>query len=253
MAVLHDEERTACDTTLEVLCTSRDDRYPFSWRHDVLTVRGAPPGLCRALTGPDKVTRMSTEGIDYADRLRTKSTVWWKRVLNVQAPYRARIRSYNLGRTLEIGCGIGRLLVALPFGSVGIDHNPHSIADCRRLGLEAYTTEDFLASHRARDNEFDSMMLAHVLEHMTLDEGRDLLAEYLRFIRPGGKVLLICPQQKGYTTDHTHVQYLSGETMMVVARRAGLQTTKASSFPLPAKAGQWFTHNEHHVLATKPR
>ncbi len=195
---------------------------------------------------------MSTEGIDYADRLRTRSTVWWKRLLNVQAPYRARLRSYDLGRTLEIGCGIGRLLVALPFGSVGIDHNPHSVAECRRLGLDAFTSDDFLAGDRARDGEFDSLLLAHVVEHMTPDEARDLIAAHLRFLRPGGKVLLICPQEKGYTTDHTHVHYFDGPALVGLLRSVGLRPATAASFPFPPLAGRWFPYNEHHVLATRP-
>ena len=33
----------------------------------------------------------------------------------------------HLGRTLDVGCGIGRNLAALPPGSLGVDHNPTSI------------------------------------------------------------------------------------------------------------------------------
>ena len=64
-----------------------------------------------------------TEEINYAERLDKLGSVWWKRFLNVQAPYHYNIRSLKLGRCLEIGCGIGRLQGTLEAGSVGIDND----------------------------------------------------------------------------------------------------------------------------------
>ena len=49
----------------------------------------------------------------YADRLRRKEDARWKQVLDVQAPYRWNLRRQELGRTLDVGCGIGRNLVSL--------------------------------------------------------------------------------------------------------------------------------------------
>ncbi len=89
---------------------------------------------------------MSTEGADYAERLRRLQGVWWKRILPVQAPYRWNIRRQRLGRTLEVGCGIGRNLAALNPGSIGVDHNADSIAMARALGHEAMTTGEFRRS-----------------------------------------------------------------------------------------------------------
>src|SRR4051794_16936807 len=56
----------------------------------------------------------STAGHEYADRLNALQGKKWKKWLNVQAPYRANLRRYKLGRTLDIGCGNGRNLGALP-------------------------------------------------------------------------------------------------------------------------------------------
>ena len=68
-----------------------------------------------------------------------RSGVWWKRLLNVQAPYQWNLRRQHLGRTLDIGCGIGRNLPSLPPGSLGVDHNATSIATARARGLHAMT------------------------------------------------------------------------------------------------------------------
>ena len=48
-----------------------------------------------------------TSGEDYARRLQSKQQVGWKKALNVQAPYRWNLRRQRLGRTLDVGCGIG--------------------------------------------------------------------------------------------------------------------------------------------------
>src|SRR4051812_13892363 len=76
-----------------------------------------------------------TRGESYAERLRLKQPVWWKRILPVQLPYRLNIRSQHLGRALDIGCGIGRNMAALSLDSIGVDHNPQSVALARQAGM----------------------------------------------------------------------------------------------------------------------
>ena len=53
--------------------------------------------------------------------------VWWKKLLDVQAPYRWNLQRLKLGLTLEIGCGIGRNLMHLKGQGIGIDHNFQSV------------------------------------------------------------------------------------------------------------------------------
>ena len=45
----------------------------------------------------------------YADRLKAR-LVWWKRALDVQAPYRWNLRRLKPGFMLDVGCGLGRNL-----------------------------------------------------------------------------------------------------------------------------------------------
>jgi predicted SAM-dependent methyltransferase len=44
---------------------------------------------------------------------------------------------------------------------------------------------------------FDTLLIAQVLEHMDARTGEALLGGYLPFLRPGGRVVMICPQAKG--------------------------------------------------------
>jgi SAM-dependent methyltransferase len=87
----------------------------------------------------------TTEGADYAARLKRLSSARWKQILDVQRPYRWNLARLDLGTTLDVGCGIGRNLRSLPSGSMGVDHNAASIALARQSGLAAMTTEEFAA------------------------------------------------------------------------------------------------------------
>ena len=80
---------------------------------------------------------MRTADDDYARRLVGLEGARWKRLLNVQAPYRWNLRRHRLGRTLDIGCGIGRNLSALDPGSVGVDHNELSVRTARQRRHQA--------------------------------------------------------------------------------------------------------------------
>src|SRR4051794_18594837 len=105
-----------------------------------------------------------TDKADYAARLERLELAGWKRLLDVQRPYRWNIRRLNLGRTLDVGCGIGRNLLHLGGNGVGVDHNETSVQLCRERGLTAYTIDEFFASTESAPGSFDSMLVAHVVE-----------------------------------------------------------------------------------------
>jgi 2-polyprenyl-3-methyl-5-hydroxy-6-metoxy-1,4-benzoquinol methylase len=193
-----------------------------------------------------------TRGEDYARRLHAKETARWKQVLNVQAPYRWNLRRHDLGRTLDVGCGIGRNLETLPPGSVGVDHNATSIAIARQRGLTALTTQEWETSELRVPESYDGMLVAHVIEHMPPEQGLEVMQSYLPYLRPGGRVLFICPQERGYASDPTHVRWTTGEDLMELSRELGLEPRRWKSFPLPRFTGKAFTYNEFNVVATKP-
>ncbi|MDX6301564.1 MAG: hypothetical protein QOF53_2778 [Nocardioidaceae bacterium] len=195
---------------------------------------------------------MATESHEYANRLTTLESAWWKRLLHVQAPYRWNLRRQGLGVTLDVGCGVGRNLASLDPGSVGVDHNAESVRIARSRGHLAFTVDQFLASEHARPDFYDAILLAHVVEHMPADAATELLNLYLPFLRPGGKVLLICPQESGFASDDTHVTFTTGVDLMRLASDVGLAPDQWRSFPLPRWAGRAFRYNEFNVLATKP-
>jgi 2-polyprenyl-3-methyl-5-hydroxy-6-metoxy-1,4-benzoquinol methylase len=90
---------------------------------------------------------------------------------------------------------------------VGVDHNASSVATAREQGWTAFTSAEFRSTPYAVPGAFDSLLAAHVVEHMERDEAAQLLRDHLTYVRPGGNVVLICPQERGYASDATHVRF----------------------------------------------
>ena len=204
------------------------------------------------MAAPDEHRIRDTSGEDYARRLQSKQQVWWKKALNVQAPYQWNLRRQHLGRTLDVGCGIGRNLETLDAGSVGVDHNATAIEVARERGVTALTVPEWETSELRVAESFDGILLAHVIEHMSAAEGVALLQDYLPYLRPGGRVFFVCPQERGYASDSTHVRWTTGDDLARLARDVGLVPEPWFSFPFPRWAGKPFVYNEFCLLATKP-
>jgi 2-polyprenyl-3-methyl-5-hydroxy-6-metoxy-1,4-benzoquinol methylase len=197
-----------------------------------------------------------TAGADYAERLKRLETARWKQVLNVQAPYRWNLRRLRLGRTLDVGCGIGRNLSHLSDGKnpppVGVDHNPTSIELARARGFTAYTVDEFHGSAEAKPDAFDAILASHLVEHLPEPDAKAVVESYLPYLRSGGRMVFITPQEKGYTTDATHVRFSGFDEVSALARDVGLTVLKKYSFPFPRVVGKVFAYNEFVVIARKP-
>jgi SAM-dependent methyltransferase len=194
----------------------------------------------------------STEGEEYTDRLKRLELPLWKRVLDVQAPYRWNIRRlFGEREVLDVGCGIGRCLAHLEPRGVGVDHNPHSIQMCRDRGLTAFTTEEFGESEYAKPGRFGGMLAAHLVEHMHRAEAVEILEGYLDYLAPDARMVLICPQERGYKSDSTHVEFTDFDALADVATQLGFAKLRRQSFPLPRFAGKAFTYNEFVLIADR--
>lgn len=194
--------------------------------------------------------RPDTTDPAYAERLAASVAPrhGWRAVVDPQRPYRWNIRRLGLGRVLDIGCGVGRNLSHLDGNGVGVDHNADSVRIARARGLAAYTTDEFTGSVDDRPGSFDSLLFAHVLEHMTPPDATALVRSYLPYLRPGGRVAVICPQERGQASDATHVTFLDAAAITELLLGTDVTVERTTSFPLPRAAGRVFTHNETVVV-----
>jgi SAM-dependent methyltransferase len=188
----------------------------------------------------------------YADRRLAAESAWWKRVLDVQRPYRRHLRRLDLGMVLEIGCGVGRNLEHLRGSSVGVDRDPRAVEIARGRGLVAFTPEALRASSWAVPGRFDALLFAHVLEHMRAAQAVALLRSWLDLLRSGGRVVVETPQEAGFRSDRTHVEYMDFDKVDAVMREAGLHVERRYSFPFPRFVGAVFKYNEFVTIGRKP-
>ncbi|MFB7468019.1 class I SAM-dependent methyltransferase [Streptomyces sp. NPDC056224] len=194
----------------------------------------------------------STATSDYTERLARLEHSGLKRLLPTQAPYRWNLRRLRLGRVLDIGCGLGRNLLNCGPDSVGVDHNPHSVQTCRERGLTAYTPDGLAAAPDCGPGSFDSLLAAHVLEHVDEETASELLAQYLPLVKPGGSVVLITPQEVGFRSDATHIRWVAFDELRGHAARAGVAVRRTYSFPFPRPLGKVFPYNEFVLVGTVP-
>jgi hypothetical protein len=86
---------------------------------------------------------------------------------------------------------------------------------------------------------------------MTFNAAIDLLRTYAPCVRPGGRVVLIAPQEAGFRSDATHVEWFDFVRLRECIVVTGLRPVRAYSFPFPRFTGRVFRYNEFVVIGEK--
>ncbi len=151
-------------------------------------------------------------------------------------------------RVLDVGCGMGGMLVPFHFAgwaARGCDHGEEYVARGRSLGLNVRVggTELFTG-----EESFDLIILSHVLEHVS--EPVEFLRQVASLLKPTGLCHIEVPGllnlQQWYNGDileylqNAHRWHFTAATIEAVARRAGLgviecdQSIACLTTPAPA-------------------
>jgi SAM-dependent methyltransferase len=138
-----------------------------------------------------------------------------------------RLSRHLIGRTLDVGCGIGDMLVYRR-NTVGVDINPHTVKYCRARGAEAHLMNvDELPFGRG---EFDSVLMDNVLEHIL--EPERLLAEVRRVLVARGRLLIGVPGSKGWSSDPDHKVRYDEDSLASTGHRHGFRLLETFHTPL---------------------
>ncbi|MFA7402990.1 MAG: class I SAM-dependent methyltransferase [Pelobacteraceae bacterium] len=115
--------------------------------------------------------------------------------------YRDRVAfQYIIGKDiLDAGCGEGitleKLTMLFPDCTVvGIDTEPENLELCRSYNLPVL--EGSLYSLPFADASFDTVLFSEVIEH--LEKPEKALSEIWRVLRPGGRVIIIFPNDRTF-------------------------------------------------------
>lgn len=148
---------------------------------------------------------------------------------------------------LDAGCGEGvtleKLVKQFPEANVvGVDIEPENLEICAKHGLPA--REGSLYELPFADASFDTVLFAEVIEH--LDAPEKALAEIFRVLRPGGKTIVIFPNDRGFMLarlamgmfreafyDPGHVRQWTPRQIRAAFAAAGLKAVAARSIPFP--------------------
>lgn len=101
---------------------------------------------------------------------------------------------------LEIGCGHGAFLYYIQkagyTSAVGIDGSKEQVQEAHKLGIDNIKQANIVEYLQGiDDNSLDLLIAFDVIEHFTKHELSDLIDEFYRILKKGGKI--ICHQPNG--------------------------------------------------------
>lgn len=127
----------------------------------------------------------------------TEQTYWWhvakRRLVTSFIPKGQKI--------LDIGCGTGAMMLDLTKNGdfvSGVDGSPESLKFSKSRGLKKVSQADFEKKLSEKNSHFDIVTCLDVLEHISNDD--QLLREFHRILKPGGKVYLTVPAYQALWT-----------------------------------------------------
>ena len=118
-------------------------------------------------------------------------------------------------------------------------------------GFFGYQPVVFENTFSGSKNSFDTLLISHVVEHLSFNDASDLVRFYSKWLRELGQLVVICPQIKGFGSDETHVTYFDRDQLLKLLTEKCFTQSKYRSFPFHSFFGKYWIYNEHIVVATK--
>lgn len=173
------------------------------------------------------------EPILYDHFERIEETHWWWRGRRtiILAMLRLHLPPPGPWRILDVGCGMGALLAALPpdVEGYGVDPSAKAVESCRGQGLTR-VQEASAESLPFEPGFFDAVLALDVLEHLDLEA--PALTGMRRVLKPGGLLVATVPAFQALWSrwddiNHHRRRYLKSD-LLAVLRAAGFDPVLAS-------------------------
>jgi 2-polyprenyl-3-methyl-5-hydroxy-6-metoxy-1,4-benzoquinol methylase len=144
------------------------------------------------------------------------------------------------GKLLDVGCGAGRLLNRmrkLGWEVEGIDFDPQAANKVTtRYGIKTHVGD--LVDCKLPDAFFDAITMSQTIEHLAHPDST--LAECLRILKPGGKLIMTTPNVNSIAASEfgvwwrgweapRHLHLFSVQTLTHLTQRAGFEIIEARS------------------------
>lgn len=133
---------------------------------------------------------------------------------------------------LDIGCGLGQVLIALSTHGYknieGIDVSQDAIDNCLQKNLRVTRVDGIIEFCAISKKKYDFIIMSHVLEHLNKADIIDTLGSIRRnLLKPEGQLLIVVPNAQSNTgcywayEDFTHQTLFTAGSLYYVLKAAG--------------------------------
>jgi O-antigen chain-terminating methyltransferase len=145
---------------------------------------------------------------------------------------------------LDIGCGDGfflRLIAQNEIDGYGIDLNEVLIANCKKMGCNAVTSDALSHLRLIKDNSLDGIFMNQVAEHMSSDYLLELLKISYEKLQNGSHIIISIPNiismlvsANLFYLDPTHLSHIHPEVIMIFLKLCGFRDIRKKLYqPIP--------------------
>lgn len=129
-------------------------------------------------------------------------------------------------KILDLGCGEGEFINLDPKRIIGVDSNRKSILSCKSKKLRVVVGK--ATKLPFKNNSFDGVHCAHVIEHLYPKDAYKMLSEIGRVLKKNGIFVLSTPiLWEGFYNDFTHIKPYNPKSIIRYLVHSGEQKSLA--------------------------